>query len=242
MRVDAFRRHGFDRCLGQKIDRRAGSGSSPRRCRRGSAALATYAFGAQSRHAGSWRRHRRWHLCAHRARGRRQCRPRSDAVVCTGGGGLRIRRTLLRRNGLDRPDQRERLYLCLRDARRIDGVDHRVGSDPRICGRRHHGCDRLVRLCRELGKRLRPESAGAVCLCAAGLRPRAARMVRNRCHLECPGGCGHSRDHNPAGDRHQGIGAFQRFHRCRQIDGHFPLHHFRRARVQHGELGDSGQS
>ena len=29
------------------------------------------------------------------------------------------------------------------------GVDHRLGSDPRICRRRHHGRDRLVRICRE---------------------------------------------------------------------------------------------
>ena len=80
-----------------------------------------------------------------------------------GGIRLRVRRPLLRRDGLDRADRRQRLHLRLRDDGRIHRLDHRLGPDPRIRARRHHGRDRLVGLRRELSqgyrhRRARPHS------------------------------------------------------------------------------------
>ena len=45
---------------------------------------------------------------------------------------------------------------------RIDRLDHRLGPDARICARRDHGRDRLVRLCGELSAGFRHHGAGGL--------------------------------------------------------------------------------
>jgi hypothetical protein len=52
---------------------------------------------------------------------------------------------VLRRDGVERSGRRQRLHLCLRDARRNRHMDHRLGSDPGLFARRYNGRDRLVR-------------------------------------------------------------------------------------------------
>ena len=102
---------------------------------------------------------------------------------------LRLRRPVLRRDGLHGPGRGQRLHLCLRHAGRARRLDHRLGPDPRIRRRRHHGGDRLVRLCGELPQGFRHRPAGALRHRAACLRCRGACVVSDR------------RDHEPAGDR-----------------------------------------
>ena len=85
------------------------------------------------------------------------------AVACA------IRRAVLRRDVVDRSDQRQRLYLCLCNLRRTDRLDHRLGPHSRICGRRDRGRDRLVRLCRQFCPGSWHRSAVAVRFGTAGL-------------------------------------------------------------------------
>jgi len=63
-----------------------------------------------------------------RKRGRR----RRAGIVRADRHRVRVRRTLLRRTRRDGADCRQRLYVCLRHARRVCGLDHRLGSDPRV--------------------------------------------------------------------------------------------------------------
>ena len=56
------------------------------------------------------------------------------------GIALRLRGPLLRRDGLDDPDRRQRLHLLLRDARRVHRLDHRLGPDPRVRARAPRRC------------------------------------------------------------------------------------------------------
>ena len=53
------------------------------------------------------------------------------------------------------PDRRVRLHLRVRDARRVRGVDHRLGSGARVRARRCHGRGRMVRLLRQPAERRR---------------------------------------------------------------------------------------
>ena len=69
-------------------------------------------------------------------------RPRRDR--------LRLRRPLLRRDGLDRPRRRLGLYLRLCHDGRVHRLADRLGPDPRIHGRRHDGRDQLVGLRHQL--------------------------------------------------------------------------------------------
>ena len=141
------------RYLGSQIRRRVIERTVAGRRRRPLlAAVAADAVGVEPRGPRDRRHRRRRHFRADRARRRVQCRTRCRAVVHIRRGGLHLRRAVLRRDGFDRAGQRQRLYLCLCDARRTGRLDHRLGPDPRICGRRHHGRDRLVRICRQSAK------------------------------------------------------------------------------------------
>ena len=150
------------------------------------------------------------------------------------GVGLRLRRPLLRRVRLDDPDRRVRLHLRLRHARRARRLDHRLGPDPRVPVRR------------------RPpwRSAGpATCLLpqdlGIGIPPRSPRRPTSTLPRRTPAGTcgachrrldqhrrrpqraghGHRRaHHDPAGPRHQGIGAVQQHHRVHQAHGRLPVH------------------
>ena len=64
------------------------------------------------------------------------------------GGGVRAGRPLLRRADRDDPHLGQRLHLRLRHARRVRGLDHRLGPDPRVRGRQRRGGHRLVGLLR----------------------------------------------------------------------------------------------
>ena len=77
-----------------------------------------------------------------------------------GGIACALRGAVLRRDGVDRADLGQRLYLCLCHHGRAHRLDHRLGPDPGICARRHHGRDRLVRLCGELSQGHRHHAAG----------------------------------------------------------------------------------
>ena len=79
-----------------------------------------------------------------------------------GRNRLRLRRALLRRDGLDGPDRRLGLYLRLCHDGRVHRLADRLGPDPRIHGRRHHGRDRLVGLRHQRPARLRHRHSGAV--------------------------------------------------------------------------------
>ena len=74
------------------------------------------------------------------------CRPRDRDFDGARRRCQRARRPVLRGAGLDRADRRARLHLLVRDARRIRGLDHRLGSGARVCARRRDGRGRLVRL------------------------------------------------------------------------------------------------
>ena len=137
----------------------AGSRASGRRSRK----LFPQAFAVrvQSRDARHRRRDRGGDIHSHRAGGGDQCGAGGDAVVLARRRGLRLRRAVLRRNGLQRSDQRKRLYLRLCHARRVDRMDHRLGSHPRIRGRRGRGGGRMVRLCRQFRRGFRHRTAAA---------------------------------------------------------------------------------
>ena len=62
------------------------------------------------------------------------------------GAGLRVCGALLRRAGLDDPGLGLGVHLFLRDLGRDRRMDHRLGFDPRICGRQHGGRGRMVGL------------------------------------------------------------------------------------------------
>ena len=53
------------------------------------------------------------------------------------------------------PQAGQRVRLLVRDARRADRVDHRLGPDPRVRGRQHRGRDCLERLFHLAAVRLR---------------------------------------------------------------------------------------
>ena len=114
--------------------------------------------------------------------------PADHAVVRARRHRLRLCRPVLRRDGLDRPDRRQRLYLRLRDLGRNRRLDHRLGPDPRICARRGHRRDRLVGLRRELLEECRHRRARRIRQRAVLLRRHRARLARDR------------RDHQRAGD------------------------------------------
>ena len=92
-----------------------------------------------------------------------------------GGYRLRLRRPLLRRDGLDRPDRRQRLHLRLRDHGRVHRLDHRLGPDPRIRGRRHDRRDRLVGLRGQLPRTISASPFPTRCCAASPLRLRRRR-------------------------------------------------------------------
>ena len=76
------------------------------------------------------------------------------AIACA------LRRPVLRRNGVDRSDFGQRLYLRLCHHGRADRLDHRLGPAARIRARGDHGGDRLVRLRGELSQGFRHHGAG----------------------------------------------------------------------------------
>ena len=53
---------------------------------------------------------------------------------------------------------------------RIHRLDHRLGSDPRICTWLDDGRDRLVRLCHEFPQQHRPAYSVSLCQCALRVR------------------------------------------------------------------------
>ena len=89
------------------------------------------------------------------------------AIVCA------LYRPLLRRTGLDDPHRRLGLHLHLRHARRTGGVDHRLGSDPRV---------RLLQ--HERQRRLRRAYRGAAGLVRHPSRPRSGSR-RPICRPAC---------------------------------------------------------
>ncbi len=78
--------------------------------------------------------------------------------------GVRLRRALLRRAGLDDPHRRQRLHLRLRHAGRDLRLDHRLGPDPGVRRLQHGRGGGLLRLSqRHSGERLRrPPAQGTV--------------------------------------------------------------------------------
>ena len=88
---------------------------------------------------GHFRPDRSW-----RAKGR----SRPDARFHYRRTGLHRRGALLRRDRLDDPGRRLRLYLFLRHHGRIARLDRGLGADPRIRHRRSGGVGRLVGLFR----------------------------------------------------------------------------------------------
>ena len=87
------------------------------------------------------------------------------------GLGLRLRRALLRRVRVDDPDRRQRLHLRVCHARRVVGLDDRLGPDPRVRRRLDDRRDRMERLHAAAAARRRHRSAGL------GARPPSARRL-----------------------------------------------------------------
>ena len=94
---------------------------------------------------------------------------------------LRLRGPVLRRDGVDDPDRRQRLHLLLRDARRVRGLDHRLGPDPRVRARGRDGVGGLGGTGDELPRAVRDRHPAAV-----DDRPVPDRDARGR-----HGGAGH---------------------------------------------------
>ena len=89
--------------------------------------------------------------------------PVADDLVRRRRARQRARRALLRRSLEQDPDLRKRLHVHVRDARRVLGVDHRLGSGARIRARRGDRQRRLVGLLRRtscIRRRRRPDSDG----------------------------------------------------------------------------------
>ena len=78
-------------------------------------------------------------------RGRQARRARHHPLVRHRGARVRLRGALLRGAGRDDPGRGQRLHLRLRHARRDPGLDHRLGPDPGVHGRRVPGRDRAGR-------------------------------------------------------------------------------------------------
>ncbi len=108
----------------------------------------------------------------------------TDVVIRPFGIGLRVCSALLCRVRGHDSAGRQRLHLCLRNARRIVRLDHRMGPDARICHGRQHGFFGMVEpLHRAAGDFPYPDAA------LAGLRPLDGTAHRGR-HDRPPNGVG----------------------------------------------------
>ena len=180
--------------------------------------------------AGHRRDHRHRHLRAHRTLGRQIRRARGRAVVRRRRHRLGVRRALLRRDGVDDPDRRQRVHLLVRDDGRARRLGHRLGLDPGVRDGRRDGQRRLVGLRGRVRPRLHRHQP------ARGLdAPRRSSTTRRpavHAHRRVPQRAGDV--HHAAGDghprhRHQGVGALQRGHRVRQARRRRRVHRLGRA-------------
>ena len=182
------------------------------------------------------RDHRRRHLRAHGPGGRAVCRPRHRALVRDRRLRLPLRGALLRRIRVPDPDCRLRVHLRLCNARRVHGLDHRLGPDPRVPVRGLHGVGRLQRLFRGAheGNRLRHSRE---------VRRRAPQVGRGRPRLprhvidSQPSGDGPDlRADRAAGDRHPRVGALQQPRRHDQAVDRAGRHRLRHQVREHSQL------
>ena len=104
------------------------------------------ARGREPGDAGHWGGDRRGNFCADGPGRRALCGPGRGAELCAGGNHLRFCRAVLRGIRVDHSDCRIRLYLRLRHAGRVCGVDHRLGSGVGVRFRRIDRGIRLVRI------------------------------------------------------------------------------------------------
>ena len=148
---------------GGRGDRGAGFGRPRRR------AIEAHAFNVEPRLARHRLHHRRRHFRAHRSCRSHQRRSCHCALLRIWRHCLRVCGSLLRGNGVHRPNRGERLHLCLCDHGRIHRLDDRLGPDPRICAWRDDSRHRLVGLCRELSARPGHPDLGPICNLAACL-------------------------------------------------------------------------
>ena len=91
-------------------------------------------------------------------------------LVSAGGRGLQLCRPVLCRTGVDDSDRGQRLHLFLRDPGRDFRLDHRLGSDPGICGQQRGRGGRLQRICQGATGSLRRQLARASGPVRCGLR------------------------------------------------------------------------
>ena len=89
---------------------------------------------------------RRGHLHHHRVHGGQHHRPGDLDLVRHRRDRLRAGRAVLRRVRLDRAGRGQRLHVLLRDVRRVRRLDHRLGPDPGVRGRRGRRGQGLVEL------------------------------------------------------------------------------------------------
>ena len=123
------------------------------------------------------RRHRGRHLRRDRHGGRRRLRrerrrARRDPLLRHHGDRVRLLRVLLRGVRRARAHRGKRLYVFVRDARRDDRLDRRLGSDARVRHRQRRRRHRMVGLLRPAPRR------GSACTCRRGSPSIGAARIR----------------------------------------------------------------